>query len=59
MDCITHKDQADADHIESTKAVLAGLKRRFEVTGKAPMLIHTVSLAFVFHTLTSHICRES
>ncbi|KAI0661419.1 NAD-P-binding protein [Cubamyces menziesii] len=32
---------ADADHIESTKAVLAGLKRRFEVTGKAPMLIHT------------------
>ncbi|KAH9895219.1 NAD-P-binding protein [Cubamyces lactineus] len=32
---------ADADHIESTKAVLAGLKTRYEVTGKAPALIHT------------------
>lgn len=48
-----------ADHIESTKAVLAGLKNRFEVTGKAPTLIHTVSLTFGLHTLTSHICGES
>ncbi|CDO78099.1 hypothetical protein BN946_scf184634.g5 [Trametes cinnabarina] len=33
--------QADADHIESTKAVLAGLKDRYQKTGKPPVLIHT------------------
>ncbi|KAI0326560.1 NAD-P-binding protein [Cubamyces sp. BRFM 1775] len=32
---------ADADHIESTKAVLAGLKDRHKATGKVPTLIHT------------------
>ncbi|KAI0768145.1 NAD-P-binding protein [Trametes elegans] len=33
---------ADADHIASTKAFLAGLKRRHESTGRLPVLIHTV-----------------
>ena len=36
--------KADADHIGSTKAVLAGIKERYEKTGKLPALIHTVSL---------------
>ncbi|EJF64709.1 NAD(P)-binding protein [Dichomitus squalens LYAD-421 SS1] len=33
--------QANADDMEVTKAVLAGLKRKFEKTGKKPILIHT------------------
>ncbi|KAI0674908.1 NAD-P-binding protein [Trametes maxima] len=32
---------ADADHIASTRAVLAGLKKRYDETGKASTLIHT------------------
>ncbi|KAI8992937.1 NAD-P-binding protein [Trametes punicea] len=32
---------ADADHVESTKAVLRGLKKRHQQTGIAPVLIHT------------------
>jgi len=35
--------QADADHLEGTKAILRGLKARFQETGVAPILIHTVS----------------
>jgi len=37
--------QADADHLEGTKAILRGLKTRFQSTGVAPILIHTVSVA--------------
>ncbi|KAJ2922843.1 hypothetical protein H1R20_g14259, partial [Candolleomyces eurysporus] len=32
---------ADADNLEATKAILSGLKQRFEQTGKKPSLIHT------------------
>ncbi|RPD78127.1 NAD-P-binding protein [Lentinus tigrinus ALCF2SS1-7] len=32
---------ADADHLQSTKAILAGLKERHKATGKVPSLIHT------------------
>ncbi|KAI0358736.1 NAD-P-binding protein [Trametes cingulata] len=32
---------ADADHLDSTKAMLAGLKRRHRETGRTPALIHT------------------
>ena len=35
--------QADADDVGAAKAILSGLKRRFERTGVAPSLIHTVS----------------
>ncbi|KAF7980436.1 hypothetical protein HWV62_38278 [Athelia sp. TMB] len=34
-------EQADADDLPATEAILRGLKRRFEDTGKAPILIHT------------------
>jgi len=39
--------QADADHLEGTKAILRGLKTRFQKTGVAPIFIHTVSAAVV------------
>ncbi|KAA1467579.1 NAD(P)-binding protein [Dentipellis sp. KUC8613] len=32
---------ADSDHLEGNKALLRGLKQRFESTKKAPILIHT------------------
>ncbi|KAK1225593.1 hypothetical protein PQX77_011451 [Marasmius sp. AFHP31] len=32
---------ADSDDMEAVGAILDGLKRRYEVTGKAPILIHT------------------
>jgi len=32
---------ADADHLEGTKAILRGLKTRFQKTGVAPIFIHT------------------
>jgi hypothetical protein len=35
-------EQADADHYNATKAILAGLKRRYTTTGQTPTLIHTV-----------------
>lgn len=35
--------QADADDLSATEAILEGLKIRFEKTGKIPSLIHTVS----------------
>lgn len=37
--------QADADHLEGTKAILRGFKTRFQKTGVAPIFIHTVSCA--------------
>jgi hypothetical protein len=36
--------QADADDLGSIQAILKGLKRKYEVTGTPPILIHTVSL---------------
>ena len=45
--------QADADHLEGTKAILRGLKTRFQETGVAPVLIHTVSA-----TSIGEICTE-
>ncbi|KAI0370392.1 NAD-P-binding protein [Pilatotrama ljubarskyi] len=36
---------ADADHIRSTKAFLAGFKKRHRRTGKVPLLIHTSGTA--------------
>jgi len=35
--------QADADHLKGTEAILRGFKTRFQKTGVAPILIHTVS----------------
>ncbi|EIM92601.1 NAD-P-binding protein, partial [Stereum hirsutum FP-91666 SS1] len=32
---------ADADDLRAAKAILAGLKKRYEATGEAPILIHT------------------
>ena len=34
--------QADADSEDPMKAILAGLKARYEKTGDKPILIHTV-----------------
>ncbi|KAH9856554.1 NAD-P-binding protein [Lenzites betulinus] len=36
---------ANADHLESTKALLAGLRKRHAITGKVPILIHTSGTA--------------
>lgn len=36
--------QADADDEDAAKAILRGLKDRYEKTGKVPSLIHTVSI---------------
>ncbi|OJT13756.1 hypothetical protein TRAPUB_9692 [Trametes pubescens] len=38
---------ADADHIASTKAFLAGLRRKHEVMGTAPILVHTSGTGYV------------
>ena len=46
--------QADADHLEGTKAILRGFKTRFQKTGVAPILIHTVS-----STSVSETCSET
>ena len=35
--------QANSDHLEGTNAILRGLKTRYQQTGVAPILIHTVS----------------
>lgn len=40
-DVVIHTAES-ADHIGSTRAILKGLKRRYEQTGKAPIYIHTV-----------------
>jgi uncharacterized protein YbjT (DUF2867 family) len=32
---------ADSDHMASAKATLAGLKKRYEKTGKNPLYLHT------------------
>ncbi|KAA1473464.1 NAD(P)-binding protein [Dentipellis sp. KUC8613] len=32
---------ADSDNLEATKALLSGLRKRFETTGEPPILIHT------------------
>ena len=40
--------QANADDIGASKAILSGLKRRFERTGVAPSLIHTVGPPYLF-----------
>ncbi|KAK7032153.1 hypothetical protein VNI00_013327 [Paramarasmius palmivorus] len=36
---------ADADDLSATEAVLNGLKKRYEVTGKRPLLVHTSGTA--------------
>ena len=41
--------QADADAEESMKAILAGLKKRFDETGKKPLFFHTVSAPVLRH----------
>lgn len=48
--------QVDCDDERANDAILKGLKKRFEMTDKAPILIHTVSLrmAFVCHLYSSH-----
>ena len=42
--------QADADDLGAAKAILSGMQRRFERTGTAPSLIHTVGL-FLLHSI--------
>jgi hypothetical protein len=37
--------QADADHLEGTRAILRGFKTRFRKTGVAAIFIHTVSVS--------------
>ena len=32
---------ADSDHMASARATLAGLKKRYEMTGKKPLYLHT------------------
>jgi hypothetical protein len=32
---------ADSDHMASARATLAGLQKRFEMTGKKPWYLHT------------------
>ena len=39
--------QADADHLKGTEAILRGFKTRFQKTGVAPILIHTVSFTSI------------
>ncbi|KAG9317984.1 hypothetical protein JVU11DRAFT_43 [Chiua virens] len=38
---------ADADNAEACAAILRGLKKRYEATGKAPILIHTSGTAII------------
>jgi hypothetical protein len=42
--------KADADALPGAKAILEGLKKRYERTGRVSKLIHTVSCFFV-HSL--------
>ena len=37
-----HNAQANANASSATKAILAGLKKRFDETGKKPLFFHTV-----------------
>jgi hypothetical protein len=37
--------QANADDFDAMKAILSGLKKRYEATGQTPLLIHTVRLS--------------
>lgn len=39
--------QADADHVPGNEAILRGLKKRFEATGKKAILVHTVRPGFL------------
>jgi nucleoside-diphosphate-sugar epimerase len=41
-DVVIHTAES-ADHIASARAILKGLKRKFELSGKSPIYIHTVS----------------
>jgi ribosomal protein S3 len=43
VDIVIHTAES-ADHIGSARAILKGLKKRYEQTGKAPIYIHTVSI---------------
>jgi hypothetical protein len=45
--------QADSDDLNATKAMLKGLKKHFEVTGKLAILIHTVEPCLSFFGCTS------
>jgi hypothetical protein len=45
--------QADSDDLDATKAMLKGLKKHFEVTGKPAILIHTVEPCLSFFDYTS------
>jgi len=38
-----------SDNMEAEKAILKGIKARFEATGKAPILIQTVRNALMFY----------
>ena len=41
--------QANANAVSATKAILAGLKKRFDETGKKPLFFHTVSALVLRH----------
>jgi hypothetical protein len=43
--------QADADDLDAAKAILAGMKDRFERTGKPGSLIHTVRITLLNHSI--------
>lgn len=40
---LTAAMQADVDHLPAIQAILQGLKIRYDKTGQAAILIHTVS----------------
>jgi len=37
--------QADSDNLESAQAILRGLRRRHQATGRKPIFIHTVRIS--------------
>jgi len=50
--------KANSDDLDGAKATLRGLKKRFEATGKAPILIHVVRIISNFGTASAnHIVR--
>ncbi|EIW84069.1 NAD(P)-binding protein [Coniophora puteana RWD-64-598 SS2] len=50
---------ADSDNVPAIKAVLAGMKKRFEQTGKAPILIHTSGTGILMDKAEGHFESET
>jgi len=50
---------ADADNAEACAAILRGLKKRYEATGKAPVLIHTSGTAIIIDDTKGNSTTET